>query len=257
MAQDILRTDLCLFCQHPHEVSFFATATVQWKHILLDIIMIASVNISVHMDRKARDHDQISVNIYKLFQNFSVFVDDHAACHRKGTVKPGRKDHSSVPLHIQLHINSVYRHLRIFFYFKRRGVTVTCNDMISPAVIDRNGKSDDRGMISHDKIFSALFQLPALLFLQFCKAFLQKTSSCFLCRLKGCRTFTDKFQQFFCCFFVHNLLLCRPGNIQAVMLLPIIRQNFFQGNISDFCTLSYPHMLHKLIPKLICEHSIN
>ena len=50
---------------------------------------------------------------------------------------------------------------------------------------------------------------------------------------------------------------CRPGNIQAVMLLPIIRQNFFQGNISDFCTLSYPHMLHKLIPKLICEHRIN
>lgn len=86
---------------------------------------------------------------------------------------------------------------------------------------------------------------------------IEKTSSCFLCRLKGCRTFTDKFQQFFCCFFVHNLLLCRPGNIQAVMLLPIIRQNFFQGNISDFCTLSYPHMLHKLIPKLICEHSIN
>ena len=81
MAQDILRTGLCRFCQHPHEVSFFTTATVQWKHILLDIIMIASVNIPVHMDRKTRDHDQISVDIYKLFQDFSVLVDDHAACH--------------------------------------------------------------------------------------------------------------------------------------------------------------------------------
>ncbi len=192
--------------------------------------MIASVNIPVHMDGKTWDHDKIPVNIYKFFQDFPIFADDHAASHRKRTVKPGRQDHSSVPLHIQFHIRSVYRHLRVFFYLKRRGIAVACNDMISSAVIDWNGKSDDRRMISHDKILSAFFQIPALLLFQFCKAFLQKTSSCLFCCLKGCRAFADKFQQFLCCLFVHSISPLSGPDRRTVLLLPIIRQNFFQSN---------------------------
>ena len=230
MSQNILRPNLRLFCHHPHEISFFTTATVQWKHIFLNIVMIASVDIPVHMDGKAWDHDQISVNIHKFFQDFSVLADDHPACNRKGTVKPGRQDHSSVPLHIQFHVSSVYGHLRIFFYFKRRRIAVACNDMISSAVIDRNGKSNDGGMISHDKIFSAFSQVPAFLLFQFCKALLQKTFSCLFCRLKGCGAFADKFQQFLCCLFVHSISPLSGPYHRSVLLLPIIRQIFFQSN---------------------------
>ena len=57
------------------KVSFVATARLyRWKHILLDIIMIASVNISVHMDSKARDHDQISVNSLQASHRIFPFL---------------------------------------------------------------------------------------------------------------------------------------------------------------------------------------
>ena len=117
-----------------------------------------------------------SLSIFTSFSRIFPFLRTIIRpANRKRTVKPGRQDHSSIPLHIQFHVSSVYGHLRIFFYFKRRRIAVACNDMISSAVIDRNGKSNDGGMISHDKIFSAFFQVPAFLLFQFCKALLQKT----------------------------------------------------------------------------------
>ena len=207
MTQDILRTNLCFRRYHIQELSFFTISAVQRQHILLHIIMISTVNIPVHMNGKAWNHHKISVNVYKLLQDLAVFAHDHSACHRKRTVKPGGKDHSTVPFHIQLHISSTYRHLRIFLDLKGRGITVTRNNMVSSGIIHWNGKSDDRRMISHDKIFSAFFQLPVFFLFQFCKAFFQKTFSYCFCRMKSSWTAADKFQKFLCCLFVHVCFL--------------------------------------------------
>ena len=104
------------------------------------------------MDCQIRDHQKVPVHIHKLCdKSFSLFY-DHSSGYGKGTVKPGSAEHTTVTLHIQLHILMVHFHLRIFLDLESRGIAVAGHDTVSCKSGLRNGKCHNGGVISGDKI---------------------------------------------------------------------------------------------------------
>ena len=69
-------------------------------------------------------------------------------------VHPGRQNHAAIFFRIQLYIDSLHRHLRGLLDLKTGRIAVGCTDMesLNPAPVCRQAESDQRGVISCDKI---------------------------------------------------------------------------------------------------------
>ena len=118
---------------------------------------------------------------------------------------------------------------------------MTRNNMVSSGIIHWNRKTDNRRMISHDKIFSAFFQLPVFFLFQFCKALFQKTFSYCFCRMKSSGLLLINSKSFsvvssYMSVFSSDRPEIRPFYVTLtkmrsnLLLLHIIRQNIFRSN---------------------------
>ena len=136
------------------------------------------------MNGQIRDHGKILIQVYQTGLNAILCADCDSSCNREGTVKPGGAKHAAVTLHVQFCIFAVGVHLGIFLDLEARGIRMAADQLETVEILLRHRKSDDGGIISRDKIFSARNDLPLLTLQKFAVTGVLKHFSEIFYRLK-------------------------------------------------------------------------
>ena len=112
------------------------------------------------MDGEVGNDHKVAIDIHKPRLNSAFRSDNYSAGCRERSVQPRRAQHTAVLLNIEFHILLVYRDLRIRLDLEYRRITVTGHYLKSCVVRLRDPESDDRGIISGDKISLAGLKIP-------------------------------------------------------------------------------------------------
>ena len=177
VAEDVFRSCPGSIRDHLHEGVFGSDISVEREHIFLCVVFISVVDLAVHVDGKIGDHQKVPVHIDKDGAQRAgravsgTVPDDHPSCHGERAVEPGSADHSAVTLHIQFDVVPVSLHLRILLDLERGRITVACHDTHPFHILLRDGECDQGRAVPGHKISAAFFNMPFLIFPQFCKAF--------------------------------------------------------------------------------------
>ena len=160
MCQNIIFGNTGKFCNTCHKSAFGGFITVQRKQIFLWIELYAVVGITVHVDRKTWNHDQVFFYIHQFGDNLVPLFHDQTTCYGQWAVKPRGTKHTAVFFHVQFYIVSFRFHLRVLFDLEHRGITVACHDLEAFPFRCRDPECDDGRTVADDIVFSTCLQIP-------------------------------------------------------------------------------------------------
>ena len=145
------------------------------------------------MDGHIRDEHEIAVKGKQLADERISFSDEHTAGDGKRTVHPGRAEHATIPFGIQLQISAFAFQFSAFLDLEGRRIAVR-GRQLEMIIIQflTDGKRDHAGAIAGRVILSALFQLPAVTFVQLCITCFFQQSADRADRMKAARALLDQ-----------------------------------------------------------------
>lgn len=174
-AKDLLFCDLQLGGDQLFQHAFLGGTAQQGQHIHLLVVGSLVVDLAVHMDGHAGDHQQVAVQREQSGSDGIVLLYQHAACHRQRPVHPCGADHAAVALGVQLGVLPAHVDLGVFLDAETGGIRVGSGHV--EAVVFQpfsHAECKDAGAVAADKIAPARFQLPPAALQQLGKALLQQ-----------------------------------------------------------------------------------
>ena len=174
-AKDLLFCNLQLGGDQLFQHAFLGGTAQQGQHIHLLVVGSLVVDLAVHMDGHAGDHQQVAVQREQAGGDGIVLLYQHAACHRQRPVHPCGADHAAVALGVQLGVLPAHVDLGVFLDAETGGIRVGSSHV--EAVVFQlfsHAECKDAGAVAADKIAPAGFQLPPAALQQLGKALLQQ-----------------------------------------------------------------------------------
>ena len=174
-AKDLLFCDLQLGGDQLFQHAFLGGTAQQGQHIHLLVVGSLVVDLAVHMDGHAGDHQQVAIQCHQTGYDSAILLHQHTTRHRQRTIHPCGADHAAVALGVQLGV--VLPHVDLGVLLDAEAGRIRMGGGNVEAVIFQlvaHAEGDDAGAVAADKVVLAGFQRPLAAFQQLGKACLQQ-----------------------------------------------------------------------------------
>lgn len=173
--KDLLLGHLQLLCDQLFQRALLAGTAQHGQHIHLLVEGSLIVDLAVHVDGHAGDHQQVAVQCHQTGYDSAVLLHQHTTRHRQRTIHPCGADHAAVALGVQLGV--VLPHVDLGVLLDAEAGRIGMGGGNVEAVIFQlvaHAEGNDAGTVAADKIVLAGFQRPLATFQQLGKACLQQ-----------------------------------------------------------------------------------